>query len=81
VKKRRPFGNLSPRAQIVVSGAGLLLAAAVGYFFLISPARSEAADLDVQIAAVEQQIADRHAKSTARQTRVAVKTADLFRLA
>lgn len=81
MNKRRPFANLSSRAQILLAVAGLVLAAVAGYFVLISPARSEAAELDVEIASVEQQIADRRATSTARQTRVAVKTADLFRLA
>lgn len=72
---------MSPRAQLALVVGGLLAVAVGGYLLLISPKRSEAAELDVRIAQVEQQIADAQAKSLARQAKVALKTADLFRLA
>jgi type II secretory pathway component PulM len=72
---------ISPRGQIALALGGLLALALGGYFLLVSPKRSEAKELDAQIAQVETQIAERRSASAAMQVKVALKTADLFRLA
>jgi Tfp pilus assembly protein PilO len=74
-------GRFSPGVQMALVIVGLLLLAVAGYMLLVKPKRSEASQLDGQIAGVTKQIADRRSASTARQISVAVKTADLFRLA
>jgi hypothetical protein len=74
-------GRISPGAQIALVAAGLLVLAVAGYLLLLKPKRSEASQLDAQIADVRNEIADRRSASTARQISVAVKAADLFRLA
>jgi hypothetical protein len=81
MKERSKTGRFSPGVQMALVGAGLVALAVGGYLALIKPKRSEASKLDAQIADVNKQIADRRSASTARQIRVAVKTADLFRLA
>lgn len=74
-------GRLSPGVQMALVIAGLLLLAVGGYLLLVKPKRSDASQLEGQIADVRKQIADRQSASTVRQISVAVKTADLFRLA
>ena len=81
MNERTKSGRLSPPVQIALVAAGLLVLAVAGYMVLIKPKRAEASKLDGQIAGVRQQIADRQSASTSRQISVAVKTADLFRLA
>jgi type II secretory pathway component PulM len=81
MSERTKIGRLSPPVQIALVGAGLLVLAVAGYMLLVKPKRSEASKLDAQIADVRHQIADRRSASTVRQISVAVKTADLSRLA
>lgn len=71
--------RVSPGAQIALVVVLLVAVAAGGFFFVISPKRSEASDLDRQIAAVEAQIAAYRAKSQAPPP-VALDVAELFRL-
>lgn len=54
--------NLSPRIQSVLVVLALAGVTAAGYFFLISPKRSSAAELQQEIVAVQQQIDERLAK-------------------
>lgn len=74
------FSSLSKNAQIALVAAGLLLVAVIGYFALISPKRSTAADLKKQTAAVRAQI-DRNRSSAFTQALPAVRSANVFRLA
>ena len=67
-------------AQIAVAVGLALAIAAGGWFFLVSPQRSRAADLDAEIAAVEKQLED-HRLATLRAGSVEkIEVADLFRL-
>jgi len=72
---------MSQSMQFALAGLAILAMAAAGWILLIKPKRAEAARTAVQITAVRKEIDDRRAASTARQARVAVKTADLFKLA
>jgi Tfp pilus assembly protein PilO len=74
-------GRFSPGVQMALVIGGMVVLAVAGFMLLVKPKRSEASQLDAQIAGVQRQIADRRSASTARQMSVAVKTADLFRLA
>ena len=73
--------SMSQPMQFTLAGLAIVVLAAAGWFMLIKPKRAEAARTTVQIAAVRKEIDDRREASTARQARVAVKTADLFKLA
>ena len=76
MKKKR-----SPRTVIASVVTGLLVFALLGYFVLIRPQRSEAQKLSEQIAATEQQIAERQrALAEAKQQAPPIRVADLFRL-
>jgi hypothetical protein len=81
VNERAKTGRLSVGVKMALVGAGVLVLAAGGYTVLVKPKREEAARVEAQVAAVEREIADRRSASTARQVKVAVKAADLFRLA
>jgi Tfp pilus assembly protein PilO len=73
------LASLPTRAQIAVVSAGLLLAAIIGYFALISPKHSTAASLKKQTAAVQAQItANRSTAFT--QALPAVRSATIFSL-
>ena len=50
------LASLSPRAQVALVAGVLLLVAVIGYFAVIAPKRSTAADLKKQTAAVQAQI-------------------------
>jgi Tfp pilus assembly protein PilO len=73
--------GMSHPMQFTLAGLAIVAMAAGGWFLLIRPKRAEAAQTAAQIASVRKEIDDRRAASTARQARVAVKTADLFKLA
>jgi Tfp pilus assembly protein PilO len=74
------LASLSKGAQVTVVAAALLLVVLIGYFALISPKRSTAADLKKQTAAVQAQITQN--RSTAfTQALPAVRSANVFRLA
>ena len=74
------LSSLSKGAQVALVAAMLLLVVAIGWFAVISPKRSTAADLKKQTAAVQAQIAQN--QSTAfTQALPAVRSASVFRLA
>ncbi len=74
------FASLSTRAQAALVAAALLLVAVVGYFALIAPKHSTAADLKKQTAAVQAQI-DRNKSTAFTQALPAVRAASVFKLA
>jgi type IV pilus assembly protein PilO len=74
--KRRP----SRTAVIVLVVVGVLAYAAAGYFFVVSPQRSKAADLKQQIQATEDQIQQYKLLSQQAATTPPIRVADLFRL-
>ena len=67
-------------AAIALVVVGLLVAGALGYFLLISPQRSESADLASQIATTETEIQTRRLALRAAPTAEPIKAADLFRV-
>jgi Tfp pilus assembly protein PilO len=73
------LASLSPRAQGAVVAGVLLVVALLGYFVLISPKRSTAADLKKQTAAVQQQI-DQNSSNAFTQALPAVRAASIFKL-
>jgi Tfp pilus assembly protein PilO len=73
--------GMSQPIQFALAGLAIVALAVAGWFLLVRPKRADAAAYTVRIADVREEISDRRAASTARQARVAVKTADLFRLA
>ena len=73
------LASLSPRAQGAVVAGVLLVVLLLGYFVLISPKRSTAADLKKQTAAVQQQI-DQNSSSAFTKALPAVRAASIFRL-
>jgi len=74
------LATLSPRAQVALVAALLLLVAALGYLVLIEPKRSTADELKKQTAAVQEQI-DRNRSAAFEQALPAVRAANLFSLA
>src|SRR6266545_2553192 len=76
----QPSGGFSRQRQIAVVSAGLLMIVLLGYFALISPKRSKAAELRTETANVQAQI-DRNRSSAFARALPAVKSATVFRLA
>lgn len=74
------LSTLSKGAQVALVATGLLLVVVVGWFAVISPKRSTAADLKKQTAAVQAQI-DANRSSAFTQALPAVRSASVFRLA
>jgi len=74
------LSSLSKGAQVALVATGLLLVVVVGWFAVISPKRSTAADLKKQTAAVQAQI-DANRSSAFTQALPAVRSASVFRLA
>jgi Tfp pilus assembly protein PilO len=74
------LNSLSPRAQVALVCAGLLLVAVLGYFVLISPKRSTASELKKQTADVQAQI-DQNQSTAFQQALPAVRSASIFSLA
>jgi type IV pilus assembly protein PilO len=74
--KRRP----SRTAVIVLIVVGVVAYAAAGYFFVVSPQRSKAADLKKQIQATEDQIQQYRLLSQQAAASPPIRVADLFRL-
>jgi Tfp pilus assembly protein PilO len=74
------LASLSTRAQVAVIAAVLLLVALIGYFAVIGPKRSTAADLKKQTAAVQAQI-DRNRSTGFTQALPAVRAAGVFSVA
>jgi Tfp pilus assembly protein PilO len=73
--------GMSQPIQFALAALAIVALAVAGWFLLVKPKHADAARYTVQIADVRKEISDRRAASTARQARVAVKTADLFKLA
>lgn len=67
-------------AAIALIVVAAILAAAAGWFLLVSPRRAEARRLQHEIEATQQQIATYHTESLAAKGRTPIKVADLFRL-
>jgi Tfp pilus assembly protein PilO len=74
------FASLSARTQVAVVAGGLLLVVIIGYFALIAPKQSSAADLKKQTAAVQKQI-DANSSTGFKQALPAVRSAGVFSLA
>jgi Tfp pilus assembly protein PilO len=70
---------LSPRAQAALVAGVLLLVVLLGYFAVIAPKRSTAADLKKQTAAVQAQI-DQNKSSAFKKALPAVRAASVFNL-
>ena len=73
------LASLSPRAQGGVIAGVLLVVALLGYFVLISPKRSTAADLKKQTTAVQKQI-DQNRSTAFTKALPAVRAASIFKL-
>jgi Tfp pilus assembly protein PilO len=71
------LASLPKAAQVALVATGLLLVALVGYFTLISPKRSTAADLKKQTAAVQAEI-NSNRSSAFTQALPAVRAASVF---
>jgi Tfp pilus assembly protein PilO len=73
------LASLSPRAQAALVAGVLLLVVLLGYFVLIAPKRSTAADLKKQTAAVQAQI-DSNKSTAFKKALPAVRAASIFNL-
>jgi Tfp pilus assembly protein PilO len=73
------LASLPKAAQVALLATALLLVALIGYFTLISPKRSTAADLKKQTAAVQAQI-NANRSSAFTQALPAVRSASVFRV-
>jgi Tfp pilus assembly protein PilN len=72
--------KLSPVATAGIGVGIALVVAAFGWFVLVSPQRSRAASLDVEIVQVEQQISESRAAQLQSSGAQPIRSADLFRL-
>jgi hypothetical protein len=72
--------KLSPAATSAIGIGGVLVVALIGWFLLISPQRSRASSIDVEIEQVEAQIVQARAAAAQAEGAEPVRTADLFRL-
>lgn len=72
--------KLSPAATSAIGIGGVLVVALIGWFLLISPQRSRASSIDVEIEQVEAQIVQARAAAAQAESAEPVRTADLFRL-
>jgi type IV pilus assembly protein PilOP len=72
--------KLSPVATAGIGVGIALVVAALGWFVLVSPQRSRAASLDVEIVQVEQQISESRAAQLQSSGAQPIRSADLFRL-
>jgi hypothetical protein len=72
--------KLSPVATAGIGVGIALVVAAFGWFVLVSPQRSRAASLDVEIVQIEQQISESRAAQLQSSGAQPIRSADLFRL-
>jgi hypothetical protein len=72
--------KLSPRIQIVVVAAGVLVIVLLGYFLLVSPQKQKAGTLSKQIDATNTQILQARALSRQSKRVEPIRVASLFRL-
>jgi Pilus assembly protein, PilO len=75
-KKKKTSQNV----WIAAVSGGLLLVALLGYFLVVSPQRSKAADLQKQIVSTQKQVDAAHALVAKAKNAQKVKVADLFKL-
>lgn len=75
------LGNLSTRASVAVVGAVLALVLLGFWFVVVSPKRSEAADLEAKVAAAQADLAQRKADLARPSAALTVRASDAFRLA
>jgi len=73
-------GGLSQPVQIVMAVAGVLVFALAGYFLLIRPQHSKAAQLDTQIADTSSAIDSARALTLQARKGAKIRVADIFRL-
>jgi hypothetical protein len=73
--------KLSPIAAAGIGVGIAVILAAAGWFLLVSPQRSHAAELDVEIAAIEDQISAARVAKLQADDLQPIRAADLFRLA
>jgi Pilus assembly protein, PilO len=73
--------KLPPQAAILFVAVGVLVFAALAFFLVVSPQRSQASDLGKQVEAKRQEVADARIQSAGRTKLAPIKIADLFRLA
>lgn len=78
-KKTTQKKQLGKRGKVVFAVVCLALVAALGYFVLVRPKKSEAAELDAKLADLQTQIVARTSASTTKP--VDLKAGELFRLA
>ena len=72
--------KLSPIAAAGIGVGIAVILAAAGWFLLVSPQRSHAAELDVEIAAIEDQISAARVAKLQADDLQPIRAADLFRL-
>ena len=72
--------KLSPAATAGVGVGITLVVGLIGWFLLISPQRSRASSLDVELVQVEQQISEARAAQLQSSGAEPIRSADLFRL-
>jgi type IV pilus assembly PilO-like protein len=75
------FRNLSTRAQLGLGGAALALVVLALWFVVVSPKRSEAANLEAEVAAAQADLNQRKADLARPSAAVTVRASDVFRLA
>lgn len=73
--------NLSNRTVLALGGAALVLVLLGLWFVVVSPKRSEAADLKNEVAAAQAELAQRKADLARPSAAVTVRASDVYRLA
>jgi Tfp pilus assembly protein PilO len=72
--------KLTKNTKIVLAVVGVVVYGALGYFMVVSRQGAKAADLQAQVAQVEQQIIEKRTATAQSAAVVPVRVADLFRL-
>lgn len=78
---KKKLASLDKRAQFALVAVGLLLVAVGGYMYVVSPQNAQAAKLQAQVDAKQNEVYHRKAQLRAGFHPPTIKTADLFRLA
>ena len=78
---KKKLAKLSPRKQLGLVCAGLLLFALAGYFMLVAPQSSQAAKVQAEVEATQLQLAQAQAAASRIVKPQPIRVADLFRLA
>lgn len=74
------MSRLSTRARLALGAAALVLVLLGGWFALLAPKRSQAAELDQQLAAARTELSQRRLARTRPAVDVKVRPSDLYRL-